>query len=103
MSRGRALRRVALLIPTCGVVIAALFTLGWVAIGRPQIAEGATWFKVEKVGAVHYSGSPTKPFFFLAVGNDARRERPRRCTRRCDPPDRRQPDDASGLDDRHPA
>lgn len=72
MSRGRALRRVALLIPVCGVVVAALFTVAWVAIGRPQIAGGATWFKVEKVGSAHYSGSPTQPFFFLAVGNDSR-------------------------------
>jgi LCP family protein required for cell wall assembly len=56
---------------TAVVVLAALLAL-WTGVGRLPFAGGASWFKVTKVGEVHYTEEPTAPFFFLAVGNDGR-------------------------------
>jgi polyisoprenyl-teichoic acid--peptidoglycan teichoic acid transferase len=58
--------------PLCGLLAAALVSAAWLVADRPELAAGKTWLKVEGTGEVHYSGSPTQPVFFLAVGNDGR-------------------------------
>jgi LCP family protein required for cell wall assembly len=64
--------RLLLAIPMCGLLVAGLLGAAWLAIGQPNPAAGATWFQVTKVGDAQFSGAPTEPFFFLALGNDAR-------------------------------
>jgi LCP family protein required for cell wall assembly len=59
-------------IPVTGVLVAALATMGWLALGRPSVASGSYWFQVTKTGTSDYYPSPDKPFFFLALGNDNR-------------------------------
>jgi LCP family protein required for cell wall assembly len=54
----------------CGLLIAGLLTAAWLALGSPTAA-GATWMQITKVDS-NYSGSPTEPFYFLALGNDGR-------------------------------
>jgi len=68
----RPLTRLLLVIPLCGVLVAALLSAGWLIIGKPVPARGATWFTLTQLGDAQYSGSPTEPFFFLAIGNDGR-------------------------------
>ncbi|MEX2256120.1 MAG: LCP family protein [Acidimicrobiia bacterium] len=53
-----------------GVLIAGLLTASWIVLGSPSPA-GATWMQVTRVGA-EYTGAPTEPFYFLALGNDGR-------------------------------
>jgi LCP family protein required for cell wall assembly len=57
--------------PLCGLLVAGLCVAAWLLAGQPGAA-GATWFRVAKTGEAHFSGSPTQPTFFLAVGNDER-------------------------------
>jgi LCP family protein required for cell wall assembly len=54
-----------------GVLVAGLLSAAWIVAGEPGAA-GSTWFKVVRTEEAHYSGSPTEPVFFLAVGNDGR-------------------------------
>jgi LCP family protein required for cell wall assembly len=68
----RPLVRLFLAVPLCGVLVAGLLTAGWIVLGRPTPAKGATWFQVIRVGDSEYTGAPDKPFFFLALGNDGR-------------------------------
>jgi LCP family protein required for cell wall assembly len=70
--RSNPLVRLLVAIPLCGLLVAGLLGAAWLAIGQPNPAAGATWFQVTKVGDAEFSGSPTEPFFFLALGNDAR-------------------------------
>ena len=58
--------------PLCVVLAIALAVGLLLGTGRLPFASGATWFTVTKVGEAHFSDEPTKPFFFLAVGNDGR-------------------------------
>jgi LCP family protein required for cell wall assembly len=71
--RTRTLRSLGLLggsILLTGALIAGLLTAAWVALGSPD-ANAATWFQVTKFES-SYSGAPEEPFYFLALGNDAR-------------------------------
>ncbi len=70
--RGPVVRLIAS-ISACGVLVAALTSAAWFALG-PDLAAGSTFFKIEKVSKAEseFSGAPTKPFFFLALGNDSR-------------------------------
>jgi LCP family protein required for cell wall assembly len=70
--RRHPLLRLLVGIPVAGVLIAALATAGWLALGRPSIASGAYWFQVTKTGASDFYPSPDKTFFFLALGDDNR-------------------------------
>ncbi len=68
----RSIVRLLLVIPLCGVLVAGLLSAAWIVLGRPTPAKGAIWFELTQLGDAQYSGSPTEPFFFLALGNDAR-------------------------------
>lgn len=70
--RGPIVRLIAS-ISACGILAASLVSATWFALG-PDLAAGATFFKIQKVSEVEseFSGAPTKPFFFLALGNDSR-------------------------------
>jgi len=70
--RSNPLLRLLLAIPLCGLVIAGMLGTAWLALGKPNPAAGAVWFQVTKVGDAEFSGAPDQPFFFLALGNDAR-------------------------------
>ena len=60
-------------ISACGLLLASAVSAAWFALG-PDLAAGSTFFKIEKVSKAEseFSGAPTKPFFFLALGNDSR-------------------------------
>ena len=61
------------MIPLVGVLAAGALTAAWVALGKPQVAEGATWFTVHRVeSAASFDDAPDKPFFVLILGNDGR-------------------------------
>ena len=64
--------RLLLVIPVCGMLVAGLLAAAWLALGRPQPADGAVWFQVTGTGTAEFSQSPETPFFFLALGTDAR-------------------------------
>lgn len=69
----RPLVRLLLTIPLCGMIVAGLLSVAWLALGRPTPAKGAIWFQVTDTSTTtEFSGAPTEPFFFLALGNDAR-------------------------------
>lgn len=70
--RSSPLFRLLLAIPLCGLLIAGMLGATWLALGKPNPAAGAVWFQVTKVGDAEFSGAPDQPFFFLALGNDAR-------------------------------
>jgi polyisoprenyl-teichoic acid--peptidoglycan teichoic acid transferase len=63
--------RLLVTIPLCGVLVAGLLSAAWLALGRPSVADAA-FLQVEQVGASEFTGAPTEPFFFLALGNDSR-------------------------------
>ena len=54
-----------------GVLMASLVSAAWLAVG-PSISAGAAFLTVERVSTSEFSGAPTRPFFFLALGNDSR-------------------------------
>jgi LCP family protein required for cell wall assembly len=64
--------RLLVAIPLCGMIVAGLLSVAWLALGRPTPAKGAIWFQVTDTSTSEFSGAPTEPFFFLALGNDAR-------------------------------
>jgi len=68
----RPIVRLLLVIPLCGVLVAGLLSAAWLVLGRPTPAKGAIWFEVTQFGDAQYDGSPSEPFFFLALGNDGR-------------------------------
>jgi len=70
--RSNPLLRLLLAIPLCGLLIAGMLGATWLALGKPNPAAGAVWFQITKVGDAEFSGAPDQPFFFLALGNDAR-------------------------------
>jgi LCP family protein required for cell wall assembly len=70
--RSNPLLRLLFAIPLCGLLIAGMLGATWLALGKPNPAAGAVWFQVTKVGDAEFSGAPDQPFFFLALGNDAR-------------------------------
>lgn len=73
MSRRRALLATLLGPPLCGVLVAMLVASAWLVMGRPALAKGEIWFRVEQVvSQAHYNGSPEQPVFFLVVGGDSR-------------------------------
>jgi LCP family protein required for cell wall assembly len=61
-----------IVIPLCGVLVAGLLSAAWVVVGRPTPAKGAIWFQLTQFGDTDYSAAPSEPFFFLALGTDAR-------------------------------
>lgn len=64
--------RLFVTIPLCGALVAGLVATAWLALGRPSVA-GATYLEVRRIsGATFDGGTPDKPFFFLALGNDSR-------------------------------
>lgn len=71
MNRPRVFVLLALLPVLTGVLFGGIVTAGWLIV-RPGLAGGTMWLKVAKTGEAHYSGGPTQPVFFLAVGNDGR-------------------------------
>jgi LCP family protein required for cell wall assembly len=64
--------RLFVAVPICGMLVAGLLTVAWLALGRPQLAQGTVWFQVTDTGTTEFSGSPEAPFFFLVLGNDGR-------------------------------
>ena len=76
MTRRRTVLWTLLGPPLCGVLVACLVVAAWFVVGRPDLAEGETWFQIEFVGEAHYTGAPDQPIFFLAIGNDERASGP---------------------------
>src|SRR5262249_57797351 len=70
MSRRWLAGRLVLLPVLSGVLVAGMLTAAWLVVGKPHPASGAVWFKVTRLAEAHFSGGPTQPFFFLAVGTD---------------------------------
>jgi LCP family protein required for cell wall assembly len=70
--RRRAVVKLLIAPPLCGVLVAGLLAAAWLALGSPNPARGAVWFQVTKVGEARDNGAPDQPFFFLALGNDSR-------------------------------
>jgi LCP family protein required for cell wall assembly len=68
----RPLTRLLIVIPLCGVLVAGLLSAAWLVLGRPTPAKGAIWFQLTQFGDTDYSAAPSEPFFFLALGTDAR-------------------------------
>jgi len=70
--RGPIVRLIAT-VSVCGILLASLVSATWFALG-PDLAAGSTFFKIQKVSKSEsdFSGAPTAPFFFLALGNDSR-------------------------------
>jgi LCP family protein required for cell wall assembly len=68
----RPLTRLLVAIPVCGMLVAGLLTAAWLVLGKPTPAKGAIWFQITETGTADFSGAPEQPFFFLALGNDAR-------------------------------
>jgi polyisoprenyl-teichoic acid--peptidoglycan teichoic acid transferase len=64
--------RLLLVIPLCGMLVAVLLSVAWLALGQPKPAKGAIWFQVIGTGGAEFTGAPDAPFFFLALGTDAR-------------------------------
>jgi LCP family protein required for cell wall assembly len=64
--------RLLIAVPLCGMLVAGLLSVAWLALGRPTPAKGAVWFQVTDTSTTEFSGAPDQPFFFLALGNDAR-------------------------------
>lgn len=63
--------RLLAMVTTLGLVLAGGVAVAWLALGRP--AQGAVWFKVQKLGAsASFTEAPTEPFFVLVLGNDSR-------------------------------
>jgi LCP family protein required for cell wall assembly len=60
----------------CGLLVAALVTTAWLALGKPTPAAGATWMEVVKTGQAGYTGAPNQPFFLLVLGTGARSDNP---------------------------
>jgi polyisoprenyl-teichoic acid--peptidoglycan teichoic acid transferase len=69
--RARSLALLAGCIVLCGVLLGSAAGAVWLVLGSPTPASGAAWFQVTKVSS-NYTGAPTEPFFFLALGNDGR-------------------------------
>jgi len=70
----RPLVRLLLIIPLTSLLLTGGIVATWFALGQPQ-AQGTIWFQVTGMGAAdaRYDPSlPDRPFFFLALGNDAR-------------------------------
>ena len=65
--RRRAIVRLLVAIPLCGMLVAGLLATAWLALGRPTVASGAVWFQLTKVGDSEYSGAPDQPFLVCAV------------------------------------
>jgi LCP family protein required for cell wall assembly len=59
----------------CGLVVAALATGAWLALGSPS-ASAAVWFQVTKLGGARYTAAPEQPFFALILGTGARSDDP---------------------------
>ncbi len=75
MRRTPLLTRLVALITACGVLVAGLLAVTWLALGKPTPAKGEIWFQVTDVGGdAQYIAAPEQPFFFLALGNDDRTE-----------------------------
>ena len=70
--RLRIALRLLVTIPLSGVVIAGILSAGWLVLGSPTVARGATWFSITKVGDSEFIGAPDQPFFTLVLGNDSR-------------------------------
>jgi len=68
----RPLARLLIVIPLCGVLVAGLLSAAWLVLGPPTPAKGAIWFQLTQFGDTEYSSAPSEPFFFLALGTDAR-------------------------------
>ncbi|MEX2267354.1 MAG: LCP family protein [Acidimicrobiia bacterium] len=68
----RPLTRLLIVIPLCGVLVAGLLSAAWLVVGSPTPAKGAVWFELTQFGDTEYSAAPSEPFFFLALGTDAR-------------------------------
>jgi len=63
--------RLLTLVTTLGLVLAGGVTAAWLTLATP--AQGAVWFKVQRVGAsASFTDAPTTPFFVLVLGNDSR-------------------------------
>ena len=73
VNRRRTILRLVASISLCGVLVASLLSAAWLALG-PDLAAGSTFLEVQKFTKIksEYSGAPTTPFFFLALGNDSR-------------------------------
>ena len=69
----RPIVRLVASISTCGVLLASLAWGAWITLG-PDVAAGSTFFTIQKVTKAEsdFTGAPTTPFFFLALGNDSR-------------------------------
>ena len=69
----RPVVRLIAIISTCGIAMASLAWGAWVTLG-PDVAAGSTFFTIQKVTKAEsdFTGAPTTPFFFLALGNDSR-------------------------------
>jgi LCP family protein required for cell wall assembly len=68
----RPVARLLIVIPLCGVLVAGLLSGAWLVLGSPTPAKGAVWFELTQFGDSEYSAAPSEPFFFLALGTDAR-------------------------------
>ena len=71
MTRRRTIVRLISSITLSGVVLASVLSAGLLLVA-PTLAGGSTFLEIERVSRSEYTGAPTKPFYFLALGNDSR-------------------------------
>jgi polyisoprenyl-teichoic acid--peptidoglycan teichoic acid transferase len=76
MRRRRAITALVVTPVICGLLVAGLLSLVWVAVGSPNPAAGAVWMQVTKVGNANDPGAPGQPFFALLLGTGARSDNP---------------------------
>lgn len=74
--RRRAVTTLVLAPVLCGLLVAALVSAAWLALGSPVPAEAAVWMQVVKTGEARDTGAPDQPFFVLAIGTGARSDNP---------------------------
>ena len=66
----RPLLRFLIAIVVCWTLIVGTLGVGWVVLN--PTAKGSVWMEVTAFGDAQFSGAPDQPFFFLALGTDAR-------------------------------
>jgi LCP family protein required for cell wall assembly len=70
-SRRRPLLHLVIGLTCSGVVLGSTLGAAVLLLGSPLEA-GASFLSVTRVSRSEFTGAPTKPFFFLALGNDSR-------------------------------
>jgi len=70
-TRRRPLVRLVVGITLSGVLFGSVLSAATLVVGS-KVAAGSSFLRVERFSSSEFTGAPTKPFFFLALGNDSR-------------------------------